>query len=106
MGITIIAAGTTTPDVLGSLAVARQGHGDMAISSSIGSNVFDILIGLPLPWFISSAFVEGGAPSKITSEGEPRTAARSRAKPREAARSRNAAAARAALRGKLVAASV
>ena len=24
----------------------------MAVSSSIGSNIFDVLIGLPLPWFI------------------------------------------------------
>merc|ERR1712072_1665620 len=33
--------------------------GDMAVSSSIGSNIFDILIGLPLPWIIKS-FVEMG----------------------------------------------
>jgi len=51
MGITFIAAGTSIPDLLTSVIVARQGHGDMAVSSSIGSNIFDILIGLPLPWF-------------------------------------------------------
>jgi len=50
MGITFIAAGTSIPDLLTSVIVARQGHGDMAVSSSIGSNIFDILIGLPLPW--------------------------------------------------------
>jgi len=50
MGITFIAAGTSVPDLLTSVIVARQGYGDMAVSSSIGSNVFDILIGLPLPW--------------------------------------------------------
>merc|ERR1712070_1291834 len=50
MGITILAAGTSIPDALSSIAVARRGHGDMAVSSSIGSNIFDILIGLPLPW--------------------------------------------------------
>jgi len=50
MGITFIAAGTSVPDLLTSVIVARQGHGDMAVSSSIGSNIFDILIGLPLPW--------------------------------------------------------
>jgi len=50
MGVTFIAAGTSVPDLLTSVIVARQGHGDMAVSSSIGSNIFDILIGLPLPW--------------------------------------------------------
>ena len=34
--------------------MARKGHGDMAVSSSIGSNVFDILIGLPIPWFLAT----------------------------------------------------
>jgi len=50
MGITFIAAGTSVPDLLTSVIVARQGYADMAVSSSIGSNIFDILIGLPLPW--------------------------------------------------------
>jgi len=50
--VTFIAAGTSIPDLLTSVIVARQGHGDMAVSSSIGSNIFDILVGLPLPWFI------------------------------------------------------
>jgi len=50
--VTFIAAGTSIPDLLTSVIVARQGHGDMAVSSSIGSNIFDILVGLPLPWFL------------------------------------------------------
>ena len=28
----------------------------MAVSSSIGSNVFDILVGLPVPWMIYNAY--------------------------------------------------
>lgn len=31
----------------------------MAVSNSIGSNVFDILVGLALPWFIQSAIYPG-----------------------------------------------
>lgn len=50
MGITFIAAGTSVPDLLTSVIVAKQGYADMAVSSSIGSNIFDILIGLPFPW--------------------------------------------------------
>ena len=50
MGLTFLAAGTSVPDLLSSVIVARQGLGDMAVSSSIGSNIFDVLVGLPLPW--------------------------------------------------------
>jgi Ca2+/Na+ antiporter len=28
----------------------------MALSSSIGSNIFDVLVGLPLPWIIYTAW--------------------------------------------------
>jgi K+-dependent Na+/Ca+ exchanger-like protein len=52
MGLTVLAAGTSVPDLLTSVIVARRGNGDMALSSSIGSNLFDILVGLPLPWFL------------------------------------------------------
>lgn len=58
MGITILAAGTSIPDCLSSIAVAKRGHGDMAVSSSIGSNIFDILVGLPVPWFIYGAIYQ------------------------------------------------
>jgi len=33
----------------------------MAVSNTIGSNVFDILIGLALPWFIQTAIVSSGS---------------------------------------------
>lgn len=52
MGYTVLAAGTSVPDLLSSVIVTRQGSGDMAISSSIGSNIFDITVGLPIPWLI------------------------------------------------------
>merc|ERR1719240_2210848 len=54
MGCTLLAAGTSVPDAIGSLLVAKQGQGDMAVSNAIGSNVFDILLGLGLPWMLSS----------------------------------------------------
>jgi sodium/potassium/calcium exchanger 2 len=54
MGYTFLAAGTSVPDLMSSVIVARQGLGDMAVSSSIGSNIFDITFGLPLPWLIWS----------------------------------------------------
>jgi len=53
MGVTILAAGTSVPDAIGSLLVAKNGQGDMAVSNAIGSNVFDILLGLGLPWTLN-----------------------------------------------------
>lgn len=65
MGITFLAAGTSVPDAMASVMVARQGLGDMAVSNTIGSNVFDICIGLALPWFIQTAFVNPGSYVRI-----------------------------------------
>lgn len=53
MGVTVLAAGTSVPDAIASLLVAADGQGDMAVSNAIGSNVFDILLGLGLPWLLS-----------------------------------------------------
>lgn len=56
MGLTVLAAGTSIPDALGSIASAQRGMGDMAVANAIGSNVFDILIGLGLPWFLRGVY--------------------------------------------------
>lgn len=65
MGLTFLAAGTSIPDLLTSVIVARQGLGDMAVSSSIGSNIFDVLIGLPIPWLIHGIAI---GPFKVGAE--------------------------------------
>ncbi|XP_025021549.1 sodium/potassium/calcium exchanger 3 [Python bivittatus] len=69
MGITFLAAGTSVPDCMASLIVARQGMGDMAVSNSIGSNVFDILIGLGLPWSLQTLAVNYGSVIRLNSRG-------------------------------------
>ena len=50
ISLTVLAAGTSVPDLLSSIAVAKRGRGDMAISNAVGSNIFDILFGLGVPW--------------------------------------------------------
>jgi K+-dependent Na+/Ca+ exchanger-like protein len=50
IALTILAAGTSIPDLMSSIIVARKGQGDMAIANAVGSNIFDIAIGLGLPW--------------------------------------------------------
>lgn len=53
MGLIILAAGTSVPDCISSIAVARQGLGDMAAANAVGSNTFNLLVGLPFPWLLS-----------------------------------------------------
>uniref|UniRef100_A0A3B4YRT6 Sodium/potassium/calcium exchanger 1 n=1 Tax=Seriola lalandi dorsalis TaxID=1841481 RepID=A0A3B4YRT6_SERLL len=68
MGLTILAAGTSIPDLITSVIVARKGLGDMAVSSSVGSNIFDITVGLPVPWLLYSS-THGLAPVAVSSNG-------------------------------------
>ncbi|XP_019410956.1 PREDICTED: sodium/potassium/calcium exchanger 2 [Crocodylus porosus] len=68
MGLTILAAGTSIPDLITSVIVARKGLGDMAVSSSVGSNIFDITVGLPFPWLIY-AIINKFAPVTVSSNG-------------------------------------
>lgn len=53
VGLTLLAAATSVPDLIASLLVARQGKGAMAVANAFGSNVFDILICLGVPWIIA-----------------------------------------------------
>ncbi|CAJ1058498.1 sodium/potassium/calcium exchanger 3-like isoform X2 [Xyrichtys novacula] len=69
MGITFLAAGTSVPDCMASLIVARQGLGDMAVSNSIGSNIFDVLLGLGFPWALRTLIVSYGSVVTINSKG-------------------------------------
>ncbi len=52
ISLTILAIGTSIPDLLSSINVAKKGRGDMAIANAVGSNIFDIALGLGLPWLI------------------------------------------------------
>ncbi|XP_048706503.1 sodium/potassium/calcium exchanger 2 isoform X4 [Caretta caretta] len=68
MGLTMLAAGTSIPDLITSVIVARKGLGDMAVSSSVGSNIFDITVGLPFPWLMYAA-INSFAPVTVSSNG-------------------------------------
>ncbi len=62
IALTVLAIGTSVPDMMSSLVVAKQGRGGMAISNAIGSNIFDILFGLGVPWFLVLLFQEKTIP--------------------------------------------
>ncbi|XP_014468276.1 PREDICTED: sodium/potassium/calcium exchanger Nckx30C isoform X2 [Dinoponera quadriceps] len=67
MGLTFLAAGTSIPDLITSVIVARKGYGDMAVSSSVGSNIFDVTVGLPVPWLLYGLIY--GKPVEVNSVG-------------------------------------
>ncbi|GJQ80372.1 hypothetical protein Trydic_g12235 [Trypoxylus dichotomus] len=69
MGLTFVAAGVSVPDALSSIAVLKEGYGDMAVSNAVGSNVFDILVCLGLPWFIQTAIIKPGSHVNVISKG-------------------------------------
>merc|ERR1719316_2396870 len=66
MALLFLAAGTSIPDALASIAVAKQGEGNMAVCNALGSNVFDILLGLGVPWTLGIVF---GKPSNEYDSG-------------------------------------
>lgn len=55
ISLTILAIGTSIPDTLSGIVVAKEGRVDMAISNAIGSNVFNISFALGVPWLIMFA---------------------------------------------------
>jgi K+-dependent Na+/Ca+ exchanger-like protein len=67
VGLTVCAIGTSAPDALASLYVAREGQGTMAVANAFGSNIFDILFGLGLPFLLSTLI--SGAPLQVETDG-------------------------------------
>lgn len=43
IGLTIVAAGTSAPELAASIAAARKGHAEMALANLLGSNIFNLL---------------------------------------------------------------
>ena len=58
IGLTIVAIGTSLPELAASVASARKGHHDIALGNIIGSNIFNLLAVMPIPGFIAITQVE------------------------------------------------
>lgn len=69
IALTVLAVGTSVPDMMSSVIVAKQGRGGMAVSNGIGSNIFDIFVGLGLPWLIKSLLVDRAIVTNIAGLG-------------------------------------
>ncbi|XP_067135610.1 sodium/potassium/calcium exchanger 5-like [Centruroides vittatus] len=59
-GITLLAAGTSIPEIISSIIVIKNGLGNMAICNLLGSNIFDILFCLGAPWLVKTAGFSNG----------------------------------------------
>ncbi|BFY98872.1 hypothetical protein BsWGS_01912 [Bradybaena similaris] len=69
MSLTFVAFGVSLPDVVASVLVIKDGLADMAVSNAVGSNVFDILVCLGIPWFIQTCIMKPGSEVQVYSEG-------------------------------------
>lgn len=56
IGFTVSAAGTSLPNYVASKVAAQKGFGNMAVSNAFGSNTFNILVALGLPWALYTSF--------------------------------------------------
>ncbi|WP_114416497.1 calcium/sodium antiporter [Marinospirillum perlucidum] len=54
VGLTLVAVGTSLPELAASLAAARKGQADLVLGNIIGSNVFNLLAVLPFPALLAS----------------------------------------------------
>jgi len=61
VGLTIIAIGTSLPELATSIAGALKGEDDMAIGNLIGSNIFNLLIVLGIPALLTPGDIDPAA---------------------------------------------
>jgi cation:H+ antiporter len=59
VGLTVVAGGTSLPELATSVVAARKGQSAIAIGNVIGLNVFNILLSLGLTATISPLEIEG-----------------------------------------------
>jgi cation:H+ antiporter len=61
IGETVVAAGTSTPEIAASVVAARRGLGDVAVGNLVGSNVFNALVVLGTAGLVAPATVTAAA---------------------------------------------
>jgi len=44
VGLTVVAVGTSLPELVTSVVAARRGHSDLAVGNVVGSNIFNVLL--------------------------------------------------------------
>lgn len=64
IGLTIIAIGTSLPELAASIAAVRKGEDDLALGNIIGSNIFNLLAVLAMPGLISPGTIDESAANR------------------------------------------
>jgi cation:H+ antiporter len=70
IAVIVAAAASSVPDTFLSIAAARRGDDDGAVSNAFGSNIFDICVCLAIPLLIN-AYLSDWEPVLLTENGEP-----------------------------------
>lgn len=58
IGLTIVAIGTSLPELAASITSVRKGHHDIAIGNVLGSNIFNLATVLPLPALLAPSVID------------------------------------------------
>ncbi len=58
IGLTIVALGTSLPELAASVTCVLRGHDDLAIGNIVGSNILNLLVVLPFPGLLSAGLIE------------------------------------------------
>ena len=58
IGLTIVAVGTSLPELAASMTGALKGHHDLAIGNIVGSNILNLLLVLPVPAFLAPLHID------------------------------------------------
>ena len=64
IGLTVVAIGTSLPELAASVAAARKGEHDIAIGNVIGSNLFNLLGVMALPGLLSPGPIDSAVVSR------------------------------------------
>ena len=60
IGLTIVAIGTSLPELAATISSARKGETDLAVGNIVGSNLFNTLAVLPIPALIHPLAIPAG----------------------------------------------
>ena len=58
IGLTVVAVGTSLPELAATLSAALKGHADIAIGNIVGSNILNILAVMAVPALVNPIGIE------------------------------------------------
>jgi cation:H+ antiporter len=61
IGLTIVAIGTSLPELAASITSALKNHHDIALGNVVGSNIFNLAAVMALPGFVETLSIEAVA---------------------------------------------